>query len=592
MRDNSPSRASTTYFLPAYFSYAVPAAVLIIFAIGAFILYESNFRREASRLKKTALSLAQGVPPDGYSSEFLSRLGRDFDIRIDWLTPDGAIQSASQENLQPTHRYSFYKDVRAALSGGEGEFEGAYPGQEEKRYFVSMPVIRDGKIDGIVRVSRAMKEINHGLASTYAVLALALLFFTFLPFLFFRYIQKEIGLPLENIKTGIRRFTEGNLGARLPAPECDDLAELVININSMAASFENRLRQLSDQYNNLESVVRSLREGILVIDFNERVVKINSAAYEMLGTVTAVPEGKPLQEVVRNVNLQRFILDSLAGCHAQEAEISLHESREMIVQVYSSIILGESGEAAAVMIVVSDTTHLKLLENVRRDFVANVSHELKTPITSIQGFIETLLDGAVDNPADNRRFLGIIHKQTERLNNIFNDLLLLADLERESGERAFRSETLHLPELVESSIQLCHIAAAAKGITFDLTGVLPVRGLMGSASLLEQALVNLASNAIKYGPPHSSVRITSTVEGEKVRISVIDEGPGIEKRYLARLFERFYRVDPSRSRAEGGTGLGLSIVKHIAALHEGSVDVESEPGKGSIFSLLLPLSQN
>jgi two-component system phosphate regulon sensor histidine kinase PhoR len=239
------------------------------------------------------------------------------------------------------------------------------------------------------------------------------------------------------------------------------------------------------------------------------------------------------------------------------------------------------------LLVVHDVTRVHRLEKVRRDFVANVSHELKTPITSIRGFVETLQDGAVHDPEKAKRFLDIIRRQSERLNAIIEDLMELSRIEREAETETIDRGVHDLGPVLEAAVADCAAKASARnvGVSLRLAGPLFARV---NARMLEQAVANLLDNAIKYSDPGAGVEIGAEQSGDTITIHVRDQGPGIPSEHLPRIFERFYRVDKARSREVGGTGLGLAIVKHIAQAHGGTVSVESTPGEGSLFAVHLP----
>jgi two-component system phosphate regulon sensor histidine kinase PhoR len=239
------------------------------------------------------------------------------------------------------------------------------------------------------------------------------------------------------------------------------------------------------------------------------------------------------------------------------------------------------------VIVLNDVTRLKRLETMRRDFVANVSHELKTPITSIKGFVETLISGAMDKPEDNKRFLGIVASQADRLNAIIDDLLSLSQLEQDAEKVEIVIAESGLKPVLEMAIQACASKATEKKVHVDLNCPESVTARI-NPQLLEQAVINLVDNAIKYSLTSTQVRVNVSAGEEGITVAVADEGRGIEKEHIPRLYERFYRVDSDRSRAMGGTGLGLAIVKHIAQVHGGSVSVDSSIGKGSTFRIHLP----
>lgn len=244
--------------------------------------------------------------------------------------------------------------------------------------------------------------------------------------------------------------------------------------------------------------------------------------------------------------------------------------------------------------VISDITRIKKLENIRQDFVANVSHELRTPLTSIKGFVETLSAGAMNDPIEARRFLGILSKQADRLNMIVEDLLSLSRIERDSQEKAIDLQEGRLLDIINASIEACAAKAQSKNISIECSCDPNITAKI-ERTLLEQAVVNLIDNAINYSNSDTHIRVqvgysqaNNSDAGSETVISVRDEGVGIAHEHLSRLFERFYRVDKARSRKMGGTGLGLSIVKHIVLAHGGRVDVQSSPGNGSVFFIYLP----
>jgi two-component system, OmpR family, phosphate regulon sensor histidine kinase PhoR len=298
-------------------------------------------------------------------------------------------------------------------------------------------------------------------------------------------------------------------------------------------------------------------------------------------------EGRKVKEVVRNTEFNRFVQRTLQGEGPTEAEIVFLGEPDRFLQAHGATLREAGGMRVAALVVLNDITRLKVLETVRRDFVANVSHELRTPITSIKGFLETLRDGAVEDPETRRRFLDIAVKNADRLNMIIDDLLSLARVERDAEMGDIRLETTPLSGVFAAAARVCAENAAGKGIELLFNCEEGATAKI-NPQLIEQALVNLVDNAIKYGEPGSIVRVDADTTGDEVVLTVTDQGCGISREHLNRIFERFYRVDKARSRTEGGTGLGLSIVKHIAHAHRGSVRVRSSPGEGSAFSIHLP----
>jgi two-component system phosphate regulon sensor histidine kinase PhoR len=332
-----------------------------------------------------------------------------------------------------------------------------------------------------------------------------------------------------------------------------------------------------------------MAEGVIAVDSNQNILSLNRAAAKLLDVSSELASGQPVAMVMRNKQLQEFVNNALTSSETVEQDIEFHRGESgQILKVMGTALRDVNQSPIGAVIVLNDVTRLKRLENMRRDFVANVSHELKTPITSIKGFVETLLGGALDNPDDSKRFLEIVAGQADRLNAIIDDLLSLSQLEQDSEKAEIVIENRELKPVLEMAIQACAPKASEKTVHVDLNCLENITARI-NPQLFEQAVINLVDNAIKYSLPSTQVWVEVSVGNVELAVSVSDEGRGIEKEHFPRLFERFYRVDSDRSREMGGTGLGLAIVKHIAQVHGGSVSVDSSVGKGSTFRIHLPL---
>jgi two-component system phosphate regulon sensor histidine kinase PhoR len=401
-------------------------------------------------------------------------------------------------------------------------------------------------------------------------------------------ISRRICRPLDEITIVIEDYSRGKLDRRLPTWDTLEFDRLANSVNKMAFELDSQIRAISDRHNEQEAVFLSMMEGILAFDTRERLININNAAVKMLGLEMTGSVGRYMQEVIRNIHLQKFISRALKSREPIEDEIMLQAGTGRVVLAGGSVLRGQREEVLGALIVLNDITRLRQLENIRREFVANVSHELKTPITSIKGFVETLRDGAMNSPEDAKRFLGIVARQTDRLNSIIEDLLSLAKIEEGTEKRQIALESGKVKNVLSAAIQSCEHRAKEKGITVQLKGLDDIKANI-NPQLLEQALVNLIDNAIKYSDSGQSIEVGCGRADDEIVLEVRDYGCGIEKDHLPRLFERFYRADKARSREQGGTGLGLAIVKHIALAHGGTVSVESNPGQGSVFRIHLPL---
>ncbi len=414
-------------------------------------------------------------------------------------------------------------------------------------------------------------------------------------------VTRRLRRPLEELRHGADCFGRGDLYVRVPLDTPREFRQLGEALNTMAANLEARLLQVVRERNEQQAVLRSMVEGVLAVDLEQRILNLNQAAADFLSLRRRDALGRAIMEVIRNVELQEFVTLAVGTGTDEgllERDILLRRmgsTGPRVLRARGTPLLDPAGERIGALLVLQDVTQIRRLETVRRDFVANVSHELRTPITSIKGFVETLQDGAADDPAKTEHFLTIISRQADRLNAIIEDLLSLSRIERESESQTITLELGPLRPVLESVVETCEMSAKEKDLTIRLVCPPELRARM-SPHLLEQAVVNLVDNAIKYSDRGTEIRVEANGpapgpdDAPEVTLEVSDHGIGIEPRHLPRLFERFYRVDKARSRELGGTGLGLSIVKHITLSHGGRVSVDSTPGQGSTFRIHLPMT--
>lgn len=398
--------------------------------------------------------------------------------------------------------------------------------------------------------------------------------------------------PVVQLRRAAERMRAGGPIERLVVPEAQELGLVTESLNELIAAWDGRLQAALRQRNEQEAVLSSMVEGVLAVDSQHNVISINQAAAKLVGVDQSLAQGQALAEIVRNSALQNFVAQALHAAEPIKDEITLHQrGRTQIIEAHGARLRGTAGAGIGAVVVLNDVTELRRLEQVRRDFVSNVSHELKTPVTSIKGFVETLLDGAMNNPDDARRFLEIVQRQAERLNAIIEDLLTLSRLEQHEQAADEMLEIAPLAGPLAEAVELCTPAAVARGIRIDVNCDPGIRARINT-NLIQQGVVNLIDNAIKYSEPNTSVSVEAMETVDEILIFVRDQGCGISPVHLPRLFERFYRIDRARSRDMGGTGLGLSIVRHIVQSHRGHVTVESTPGVGSSFCIHLPNPAN
>jgi two-component system phosphate regulon sensor histidine kinase PhoR len=364
----------------------------------------------------------------------------------------------------------------------------------------------------------------------------------------------------------------------------DQLGELDLSVRRMASQTQVLMERTRFESARRDAILGAMSEGVLAVDNDLRVTFSNQALSRMVGG--RVPEiGTPLIELVRDNDFVETLLRVARNRESARWHLQLPASDGRSFEVQAAPLSSTASQGA--IAILHDITDLERLENVRRDFVANVSHEFRTPLAAIAGYAETLLDGAMDDHAHNRRFLEIIQSNAIRLNNIATDLLTLSELQ--SASVAPKMEPVSVPDAIDSAISTVASEASLRGIALR-RGEIANCTILGSRHQLEQALVNLIANAVKFNQPQGQVAVETRVVGSKVNILVSDTGVGIPSSDLPRIFERFYRVDKARSRQVGGTGLGLSIVKHIVERMNGHVSATSQLGKGSVFNITLPLA--
>jgi two-component system, OmpR family, phosphate regulon sensor histidine kinase PhoR len=395
---------------------------------------------------------------------------------------------------------------------------------------------------------------------------------------------------LRHMQEVVVGYAQGNFTRRLPAGDRTELGNLSSDLNWMAHQLQGQASAEANRQQQQEAVLSSMLEGVVAIDTEGCFISMNRAARHMLlATPDAAVERQLISSLIRNEEVLRFFRQAMAATEPAKTELMLNGGQLRHIQLAAVILTDANERRMGTVVVLNDVTQIKRLEEVRRDFVANVSHELKTPITSIKGFMETLLEGAMEDPDDARHFLEIIARQADRLDAIIEDLLSLSRIERESDRGELTLQTGRLQDVLNGALlsTMPHAESRRAEVTCSCPDELTA---LMNAPLLEQAVVNLIDNAIKYGGECGKVLIEAARVDKRVEIRVSDEGPGIAAEHHQRIFERFYRVDKSRSRKMGGTGLGLSIVKYIVQAHGGTVDVKSAPGKGSTFTIRLPLN--
>ena len=517
-------------------------------------------------------------------------LGSSTATRLTVVLRDGTVIGDSEWQPGQMDNHANRPEIKLALQGITGTATRFSHTLQQNMLYVAIPVIEQGRIAGSMRAALSIADLEQTLSKLIMKLVGGGMAVALIAAFVALTVARRIIRPLGELQKGAERFAQGDLQKHLPISEVTEIGGLAEAMNSMAAQLDERLRTVIRQRNEQDAVLASMIEGVIAIDTNQVVLRINRAAAHLLQIDPAKATGRHIGEVTRKVDLHRFVEQALSSSEPVEAELTLlHQGEERYLQAHGTPLRGALGQQIGALVVVHDVTRLHRLENLRRDFVANVSHELKTPITAIKGAVETLQDGAMNNPQDGLHFLEIAGRQADRLNALVDDLLSLSRLERDAEADEIKCTKEVLQPILEAAVQACATAAEANKVQVQLFCSEQLTAHV-NALLLEQAVINLVDNAIKYSDADGVVTIEGWQDGDQVMIKVQDRGQGIAKAHLPRLFERFYRVDAARSRAVGGTGLGLSIVKHIVQAHSGKVTAHSTPGAGSVFTISLPIS--
>jgi two-component system phosphate regulon sensor histidine kinase PhoR len=518
------------------------------------------------------------------------QLGQDIGVRITLIGLDGVVLADSgMENLAEVGKMDNHRDrpeILRAISRGEGESQRESVTFKEMYSYLAVRADVDGKPVGIVRTSLTLANIQQQVAAERRLVwTLAGVVFLCVSGLSY-WLVGRILEPVTDITEAAKAIAAGDYRHRIYVASRDELGALASTLNRMGQALDMRMTQLSESHERQATVLGGMIEGVIAVDQRQRIVFANAAAGRLFNFRPIAAEGRRLLEVVRNHELDAAINAAVTTRQPQRLETVRDGVDRLSVAIQATPLVGDP--CPGVVLVMHDTTELRRLESLRRDFVANVSHELKTPLSSIKAYAETLRNGALADEEAAVKFVERIQEQADRLHNLIIDMLSLARIE--SAQEVFNIEPVAVDEVVESCLAAQRPAAQAKRIELRSEPADVPCSVRADREGLREILDNLVDNAIKYTGDGGSVVVRWRLRESEAAIEVEDTGIGIGQEDLSRVFERFYRVDKARSREMGGTGLGLAIVKHLAQSFGGGVAARSEPGRGSTFAVLLPLS--
>jgi two-component system phosphate regulon sensor histidine kinase PhoR len=506
-------------------------------------------------------------------------------LRVTVITAGGEVLADSQSDPRTMENHADRPEVRAALANGEGQ--SARRSVTVNRDLLYYAVRSDAATRApiVLRFAAPLTTVHETLVAFRRKLWFASVIILLLAGTASLLVSLGFSDRIERLKEFSRRVAEGDFRPLLGDGSGDALEKLGASLNQTAARLDRTIRTLTEERNLSSAILGSMVEGVAVVSGAERLVFSNQSFAEILGLDLPPKSGSALVEIVRQTDLIEAVRQVLAGEPRVESEIVTGTLRQHFFAATVGAV--RAGETYGAVVVLHDITELRRLERVRRDFVANVSHEFRTPLTAIQGFAETLLAGAMDDPQNRERFLEIIVEHSRRLARLTEDLLKLSKMDADRLELEIRR--VSVPQLIESCIETAQHRAVEKEIAISVKPASGVPDIAGDRRRLAEVLQNLIDNALQYTLSRGEIVVSTETRDGEVVFTVADTGIGIPKADQSRIFERFYRVDAARSRELGGTGLGLSIAKHIVEVHGGRIWVDSEIGRGSQFHFTVPV---
>lgn len=566
----------------------VGASLFVILPLRSF-----TFAREQDRLKNEAQVLARDLKRFFSSEEPVSDIDAELDdiagglpLRITIVDMNGRVLGDSYANAQEMGDHSDRPEVAGALEGEITTSQRESSTVGKQFIYAAAPVQVNGVVQGVVRVSSAEEDVMPVVFQLWWIFLGAFGLLLLATVAISIWTERRVVGSLSSLREAASDIASGDLERRVKEPEIQDFKELARDFNTMAEQIGYMVEEASEERAKLQAILDNISAGILVTDSSDRIILMNPAANEILG-VQEMQLGSRVIELTDSEEFVRVLATAKGGERIIE-EIELSSPRKANLMARSNPVVGSGGEVVAVVTILEDITKSKQLDRIRQDFVANVSHELRTPVASVKALTDTLVAGALAERETAKQFIDDLDHETTRLAQLVEDLLTLSKLE--ARETALDIGTIPARKILQDCVDVKAKLAEEYEVEIKIEEVDRTTVIEADSSYIQTAINNLLDNAIKYNRQGGQVTIAVRPEGNWHVITVTDTGIGIPPDDMPRVFERFYRVDRTRSRETGGTGLGLSIVKHISELHGGRVTAISSEGEGSTFSVYIPRS--
>jgi len=587
------------YFWRTFFGYVAVALIGTFLFAASLINYSAGqVRRQADAtlgLTAELLAVAVSAPIRNLNYQLIrditGSVAENSSLRITVIDSNGVVLADSHENPFSMDNHLRRPEILAARNNGIGRSQRYSFTLEENFIYLSLPVYFQQQLTGFVRTAISSENLSADILQTQTIILRNSAFATFFILLLAFYLAAMQAAKIDELTRVAEEISQGNFGRRIPEGNSVGLKKMAEAINQMARSSAKSVTEITSDRNRLAMIFTCMVEGVIDVDLEQKILHINEAAARLLSVNEKACLGKPMWQEIRNQEINNALDEAINTNLVIKTQIQLRQpSGDFIVDVYAATLNDDEGQPSGAVLVLHDITDLKNLERIRTDFVANASHELKTPITAIRGISETLLGDEEVEKDTLKHFIERVHAQSLRLSQLVGDLMTISRLENSQGRDDFTK--INFVDLVRESIKTAQPSADEKGheLKFELTDQDLI--LYGDRQNLSQLVDNLLDNALKYTPEQGVITVTLRKEDNEVVLDVTDTGIGLSPQFQSRIFERFYRVDKVRSQSLGGTGLGLSIVKNIAEKHGGSVGVKSQIGKGSTFTFRVQLNSS